>query len=606
MLKTTKLLPTVILLFVLIAPTFSQNKIVDNKKPRIVDEKRKKDSHEKTTIYTESPDPTPDITANWSAVKGLQATFVSKYIRFNKSSIPIVSKTVKWEGAGWRGERLSAQLVVWSADPLNQLEFKFSDFMGTHGTKLPASIAKVRFERFVLTDDYGNGCGARNQKTDPVSLVADVLDNLNSIDMEAKTVRPVWINIDVPTDAQPGVYETQLTMFAARKKHSTFKLKIEVLPQTLPVPSEWAFHLDLWQNPYAVARIHQVEPWSDKHWDYLKPMMQLLASAGQKVITTTINKDPWGGQTYDPYGSMIIWTKLADGSWQYDYSIFDKWVGFMIEQGISKQINCYSMISWGNQFYYFDKIQNQEVKIEAVPGTKEYSELWTPFLQDFKKHLKEKGWLEKTRIAMDERAPEEMKAALELLSNIAPEIGVSLADSHKSYQLYKDQLKDVSVSFGSPVDTTDLLYRRVHGMKTTFYICCQPEFPGIHTFSPPAEGVMIGWYASAVGLDGFLNWAFNNWVKDPLTDSRFRNWPAGDCYIVYPNARSSIRFETLREGVQDAEKIRLLKKKFLDNGEKDKLELLNDAVSQFNISQRPKDLGEMIDKAKSVINSLSK
>lgn len=46
---------------------------------------------------------------------------------------------------------------------------------------------------------------------------------------------------------------------------------------------------------------------------------------------------------------------------------------------------------------------------------------------------------------------------------------------------------------------------------------------------------------------------------DPLTDSRFRAWLAGDTYLVYPDARSSIRFERLREGIQDAEKIRILK-----------------------------------------------
>ena len=558
------------------------------------------------TTFNEVTDPYVDSTANWSEVKGLQASFVSTHLRFNKSTVPVVSPTIKWEGAGWRGERLSAQLEVWSADPVNQLEFEFSDFQITNGVKLPAAIAKARFERFVLTDDYGIGCGEIIRETDPVSLVADMLDTLSSFNMEAKTVRPVWISIDIPADAQPGVYETKLTMFAARKKRSTFKLKLDVLPQTLPAPSEWAFHLDLWQNPYAVARFHQVEPWSDKHWEYLKPMMQLLASAGQKVITTTINKDPWGGQTYDPYASMISWTKKVDGSWKYDYSIFDKWVGFMIDQGVSKQINCYSMVSWGNQFYYFDESLHKEVKIKTLPGTKEYSKFWTPFLLDFKKHLTEMGWLEKTRIAMDERAPDEMKAALKLLSDVAPEIGVSLADNHKSYKIYKDQLKDVSVIFGSKVDTADLAYRKNQRMSTTYYICCQPEFPGIHTFSPPAEGVMIGWYASSVGLDGFLFWAYNSWVKDPLIDSRYIKWPAGDCYIVYPDARSSIRFETLREGIEDAEKIRLLREKFLENGEKDKLKLLNNTVSLFNISVNPKDLGGMIDKGQAILNSLSK
>ena len=37
--------------------------------------------------------------------------------------------------------------------------------------------------------------------------------------------------------------------------------------------------------------------------------MQLLADAGQKVVTTTLNKDPWNNQCFDSYADMIIWTK---------------------------------------------------------------------------------------------------------------------------------------------------------------------------------------------------------------------------------------------------------------------------------------------------------
>lgn len=80
------------------------------------------------------------------------------------------------------------------------------------------------------------------------------------------------------------------------------------------------------------------------------------------------------------------------------------------------------------------------------------------------------------------------------------------------------------------------------------------------TFSDPAEAVYAGWYTAACGYDGFLRWAYNSWVEEPLTDSRFRTFPAGDTYIVYPGARSSVRFERLVEGIQDAEKISILKK----------------------------------------------
>ena len=68
----------------------------------------------------------------------------------------------------------------------------------------------------------------------------------------------------------------------------------------------------------------------------------------------------------------------------------------------------------------------------------------------------------------------------------------------------------------------------------------------------------MSWYAAAEDYDGFLRWAYNSWVEDPIRDSRFRKWAAGDTYIVYPEGRSSIRFERLIEGIQDWEKIRIL------------------------------------------------
>ncbi len=94
-----------------------------------------------------------------------------------------------------------------------------------------------------------------------------------------------------------------------KKKRDKISFQLEVLPQTLPPGTEWTFHLDLWQNPYAVARVAGVEPWSQGHWDALRPVMKMLADAGQKVITATLNKRPWNGQTEDAFDSMIGWTK---------------------------------------------------------------------------------------------------------------------------------------------------------------------------------------------------------------------------------------------------------------------------------------------------------
>ena len=110
--------------------------------------------------------------------------------------------------------------------------------------------------------------------------------------------------------------------------------------QQLPAPGDWAFRLDLWQNPYAVARFYDLPLWSEEHLEAMRPLMQLLADAGQKTITASIMHKPWGGQTEDYFKSMVMRVKTLEGKWIYDYAVFDKWVEFMMELGIDRQINC--------------------------------------------------------------------------------------------------------------------------------------------------------------------------------------------------------------------------------------------------------------------------
>lgn len=530
-------------------------------------------------------------------------------LRYAKNKVPAIEPLRLWKGAGWKGERLSAQFLLWTKEELKQVSCSFTDLQ-SGSNLIPSEMVQARFVRYVMTDVFGNGCGKRSPEDYPATLAADMLDHLSCMDVEAKTVRPVWVTLDIPHTAQAGIYTGSLSVSVKGKKVQDFSLEVEVLDRVLPPASEWKFHLDLWQHPTAVARWHDVPVWSEEHYAYLRPLMRMLADAGQKVITTNLNKDPWNGQCYDRYADMIKWTKKADGTWSYDYTEFDRWVSFMMELGINKMINCYSMVPWNNELDYLDEASAATVTVQAVPGTDVFTEMWTPFLLDFTTHLKEKGWLEITNIAMDERSPETMKATLSLLQRITPELGVSLADNHKSYKEYP-YIKDLCVSFGATVDKEDLEYRKKMGLNTTYYVCCSHPFPNQFTFSPPAESVCSAWYAAAVGLDGFLRWAYNSWVENPLTDSRFRTWPAGDTYIVYPEARSSIRFERLREGIQDVEKIRILSQSFaasdgVEGQEKEAMlkEILAGFVAQDSLIDT--NCADKINDAKKKINELSR
>lgn len=555
--------------------------------------------------YAEPVDPdTTDYSADWAKVKDFSVSFGSTSKRYPKKEVPSLSPTLTWEGTGWKGERLSAMLLLWAPENVRQVECEFSDFTNENGVKIDASVANARFMRYVITDSFGPGCAIRDHLAP--SLVPDMLDTLKCFNIEEKTTRPVWLSFDIPSDAQAGIYKGTVSIYAQGEKTNKLDVSLRVLNYVLPEAKDWKFHLDLWQHPSAVARIHGVEPWSEDHWELMEKPMSMLADAGQKVITATLNKDPWNNQCYDKYEDMILWRKKSDNTWEYDYTVFDKWVEMMEQIGIKDMINCYSMAPWNNELHYFDEKQNKTINLSAQPGSKEFREIWTPFLKDFRKHLQEKGWLEKTNIAMDERSPEIMKATLGLLKEVAPELGVALADNHKSYKQYP-YLKDICVEYGATFDAADLQYRKDNNLISTYYVYCATKFPNVFTFSDPAEGTYIAWHAIAGGYDGFLRWAYNSWPEKPLEDSRYGTWSAGDTYIIYPDGRSSIRFERLREGIQDAEKIRILREKFTNEGNPESYSLLNNEIAKFNIIGEPQlPCSEMVDNARKVLNELSK
>lgn len=554
--------------------------------------------------FEEMRDPTNDTLSDWSKVPaGLQASFISIDGRVPKSVAPEVALNKRVSVTGWKGEKVSAQLLLWSATDIDQIELEFDDFI-SEGSNLPASVAQARFVRYVMTDEFGPGCGHRKPGDFPASLAADMLDNLECFTMESKTARPVWLTFSIPSDAVAGDYNGKLKLYAAGSPVEDFEIALNVVDEVLPEPSEWRYHLDLWQHPSAVARVHDMEVWSDAHFEKMKPVMQMLADAGQKVITATLNMDPWNNQCYDAYADMIVWTKNKDQSWTFDYAVFDRWVQFMMDLGIDKMINCYSLLTWNNQLHYNDMEKTELVTVELKAQSKEYAELWSVFLKDFTRHLKEKGWLEITNIAMDERAPADMQAALRVLESAAPELGVSLADNHKSYNDYP-WIKDICVGARNKVAKEEIAARRERGLITTYYVCCADPFPNMFTFSAPAESVYAAWYAVAADFDGFLRWAYNSWVENPLTDSRFRTWPAGDTYMVYPDARSSIRFERLVEGIQDVEKIRVLRKKYTEENTSEslaKLSQLEEAIEYFNTLEPSDDWQDRLNEAKVLLN----
>ena len=113
-----------------------------------------------------------------------------------------------------------------------------------------------------------------------------------------------------------------------------------------------------------------------------------------------------------------------------------------------------------------------------------------------------------------------------------------------------------------------------------------------------------------MAANGFLRWAYDAWPADPVRDARHVLWPAGDCFMVYPGAERSIRFEKMREGIVDFEKLRILQSKASKSGDpvvKKQVEELKLLLGSIAIERglKKEKLETELEKGKRLIDALS-
>ncbi|MBR4938242.1 MAG: DUF4091 domain-containing protein [Kiritimatiellae bacterium] len=470
--------------------------------------------------------------------------------------------------SGWKGERVHAQVAVWSDVHQGELNVSASPMASATGERLPAEAFSARFMRTSQTQYRFN----RNK----YDLVGDCLDPAAKL-WPAEGYRVVWLTFDIPQTAAAGDYAGRVSVAGAGGKVD-FNVTVKVLDRTLPGYADRKFFLDLWFHPWSVAKHYGVKPFSDEHFARLEPICRELARAGQRAILTSIVDLPWG-EGYNEIGGeirgMVDYVRRADGSYVADFTVFDRYVEFAKKCGIGPQIHCYTIVKFNSKhiFYYTDATTGERRATELYEGTKAYEQFLTPLLVQLQAHLEGKGWIDEAYIAIDEVPPERLTAARSFLKRVAPKLKFALA-SNVDPMRYKEIDPDVDVMsqilwkgghgitniFNAAYDSFRAK-RRERGQLTTFYVCTQPQKPNTWLESPLAETAWIGLYAAAKEYDGFLRWAVVLWPNDPwnyLGDDLSR-MPAGEVQLLYPGALASSRWEILRDSIEDWEKIRLLR-----------------------------------------------
>src|SRR6478609_5972837 len=68
-----------------------------------------------------------------NAAKGLNVSFASTERSYFRTEVPSKTDGLNWSATGWKGEKLDEEILVWSADTLEQVRFQFSDLSNGHG-----------------------------------------------------------------------------------------------------------------------------------------------------------------------------------------------------------------------------------------------------------------------------------------------------------------------------------------------------------------------------------------------------------------------------------------------------------------------------------------
>ncbi|MDD6828293.1 MAG: DUF4091 domain-containing protein [Bacteroidales bacterium] len=550
-------------------------------------------------------------TMAWKALpKGLNTAFASTAISYAKKEVPARELNRTASTVVWRGERAYFQVLVWASNVMEQVRVLPSDLIDAKGNVIDKSNVTCELVRYVLSNYPYEGlavdCGGGNYMDG--FLVPDRFESFERFDLDGCTTRPVWVSVEIPRTTAAGEYKGTLEIRSKGGESSFLEMTIKVQDHILPLPQDWNYRLDLWQNPWAVAWYNNVEPWSEEHMLLLKKHLELYADAGGTFVTTYCVHSPWSDNSYMIEGGMVEWIRNADSSWTFDYSIFDKYVTLAQSCGLNKAITIYSPLPWANKFRYLDAVSGDYVTVFWAPDSQEFKDVWNVFLTDLMKHLKSKGWFEKTYIGINENGFEETFAAADFVKKHDPSWKTTYAGGwNKDLEYLFD---DFCSLYGTEPSDEEIRNRASNGRTSTYYVCCNPAVPNDFVFSPPEQGRWISWYAKARGYDGFLRWAYDAWPEDVKRDARHAIWPAGDCFLVYPGAKSCIRFEKLREGIIDYVKVDIILKKASCVKDKSVSKLVQELEKELSIIAAEKEFSESsvnssLKRADSIVDQLS-
>ncbi|MFW6157756.1 MAG: glycoside hydrolase domain-containing protein [Planctomycetota bacterium] len=237
--------------------------------------------------------------------------------------------------AGTRNGAFSGKVVVSSAGALNAVRATASDLKTAHGATLPADGVEIRYAR----PDAAAESHVESHRGRPPTpyhqrgvrrfdaLAEEPPDEVPADHVAGGAVLPIWVTVHVPKDAEPGTYTGTLRVTHGKAEPADVPLRLTVADWALPDTKDFASFLGLVQSPETLAMKYGVPMWSDRHWKLIDRSFELMGQLDSDDVYILPRTRTYFGNEH----SMIRWIRKRDGSWTHDFGIVEKYLDTAIK-----------------------------------------------------------------------------------------------------------------------------------------------------------------------------------------------------------------------------------------------------------------------------------
>jgi hypothetical protein len=461
--------------------------------------------------------------------------------------------------------------------------------LSAFGVGITAEIFQVKYVNLAAATDYAGRTGPNPDPLWPLSNGATVA-------VTANENTAFWVSLFVPKAAPPGDYSATLTLAGA-----TIPIQLHVLnfaiPDELHVKSQMNFSSPTILDRYGVSGT------GAEYWTYLEKIKQYMIDhrlTPKSVLwsggLTTNGASPYidyncnTGQFSDPYGiwgfeqpaaRYLAGTGLMSGKYGVP---FNDGVGFPSFMAATFQNNDASVDQRPNPFCGLTRT-SADWYTANNPNTP-YNQKWFQYIAAIQSYLGGLGYLDQSYYYFanepQNQADYDAVAWYSVqLKNAAPNLKRMVSEEPKpeiyANPTYPGAKIDIWLAhFGIQFEPAVALDRlQNHQEETWIYFLKSTYYPRFNPFTidhPGVDAKFSGWFLWKYRLRGLAYYSFNDWSTNPWTSPN-PNGQNGELAMLYPPSESntniayganghrfvpSIRFELLRDGLEDYEYFYLL------------------------------------------------